>query len=90
MRHPHQRTFSHAWQLVDVALDFGGVDVVAAADDQILAAPHDGDVALRVDLAHIAGFEKSIGGELFLCFFRHAPVALENIGALDLDAADLT
>ena len=90
MRHPHQRTFSHACQLVDVPLDFGGVDVVTAADDQVLAAPHDGDVALRVNLAHVASFKKPIGGELFFCFFRHAPVALENIGALDLDAADLT
>ena len=89
VRHADHRAFGHAGQLVDIALDLGRIDVVAAADDQVLAAPDDGDVAVRVDFADVAGLEIAVGGELFGRFLGHAPVALEDIRPLDLDVADL-
>jgi hypothetical protein len=48
VRHPDHRALGHAGHVVDVALDLGRVDVVAAADDQVLAAADDGDVAALV------------------------------------------
>jgi len=89
VRHAHQRAFGHAGQLVDVALDLGRVDVVAATDDQVLAAADDVDITALVDPADVAGLEPAVGSEFFFRLFRHAPVALEDVGALDLDGADL-
>eukprot|EP01136_Pigoraptor_vietnamica_P034513 Opistho-1_new@98565 len=87
--HAHQGAFGHAGHLIDVALDLGRVDVVAAADDQVLAAAHDAHVVALVHFAHITGFEPAVGREFFGGLFGHAPVALEHVGALHLDAADL-
>ncbi|MNV31507.1 hypothetical protein D3C71_1228180 [compost metagenome] len=47
------------------------------------------DVAAFIDLAHIASLEVTVFRELFSRLLGHAPVALEHVGALDLDAADL-
>jgi hypothetical protein len=40
-------------------LDLGGVDIVAAPDDQVLRAPRDPEVAVGVDPAQIAGAQVS-------------------------------
>src|SRR5690606_7163615 len=89
VRHAHQRAFGHPGHFVDVALDFGRVHVVAAADDQVLAAAHDAHVVALVYPAHVAGLEPAVGRELLGRFLGHAPVALEHVGALHLDVADL-
>src|SRR5690606_4801634 len=65
------------------------IDIVAAGDDEVLATPDDGDIAPGVDLADIAGDQVAVGPEFRPGLFRHAPVALEHIGAADLDHADL-
>ena len=87
--HAHQSAFGHAGHLVDEAFHLGRVHVVAAADDQVFAAPHDAHITARVHRAHVTGFEKPIGGELFGGFLGHAPIGLEHIGPLDLNAPHL-
>ena len=44
----------------DGVLDVGGVDVVAAADDHVLAAAHDVEVAVRVEPAEVAGHQPAV------------------------------
>ena len=89
MRNADQRTFGHTGQIVDVALDLGRIHVVAATDDQVLAASDDGHIAIRVDAADVAGLEEAVGGEFLAGLLRHVPVALEHVGPAHLDAADL-
>src|SRR5215470_7648755 len=82
MRHADHGGLDHAGHGVDLAFDFLGVDVEAAGDHEILAAADDMDVALAVDLAEVAGDEESVAAEFGFCFFRHAPVTPEHVGAL--------
>ena len=51
----------HRGVLVDDLLDLAGVDVEPAADDQVLLAVHDGEVAVGVDGADVAGGEPALG-----------------------------
>src|SRR5690606_9339940 len=44
-------------------LDLGGVDIVAAADDQILGAPGDPQIAVGVHPAQVAGAQEAAFGE---------------------------
>ena len=46
-------------------------------------------IAALVDLAEIAGDEEAVRPELRRRLLGHAPVPLEDVGALDLDHADL-
>jgi hypothetical protein len=46
--------------LVEDLLDLARVDVVAAADDHLLLAVDDEEVAVVVDLAHVAGAEPAV------------------------------
>ena len=55
--------FNHARHGVDLGLDLFRIDVEAAGDDEILAAPDDVDVAALVDLAEIAGDEEPVRAE---------------------------
>ena len=55
---------------------------------EVLRAADDAQVAVRQHLAHVAGAEVAVGGELLARLLRHAPVAGEDVRALDLDAAD--
>src|SRR4029078_12467222 len=80
--------FGDAGQLVADAFDLGRVDVVAAADDQVLAAADDGDVAQGVDHADVAGAKPAVGAELGARLLGHAPVAGEDVRAAHLDRAD--
>ena len=89
MRHANDRAFCHARQLIDVALNLGRVDVVAAADDQVFAAAHDRHIAGRVYATDIAGLEEAVSAELFCGFFWHAPIALEDVWPGHLNAANL-
>ncbi len=56
---PNDGAFQHARQSVDLAFHFLRIDVEAAGDDEILAAPDDVDIATGVDLAEIAGDEEA-------------------------------
>jgi hypothetical protein len=84
------RTFRDSGQRVDLALDLLRIDVVAAGNDQVLAAPDYVDVAIGIDKAEIAGDEEAVGAEFRLGFLRHAPVAGKDVRPLHLDHADLT
>jgi len=89
VRKADDSAFDNACQRVDLGFDLLWIDVEAAGDDQILAAAQDVDVTPVVDLAEIAGDEKTVGMKLGRRLFRHAPVALEHIGAAHLDIADI-
>src|SRR3954463_13388377 len=88
MWHADHGGFDHARHGVDLALDFLRIDVETAGDDEILAAAEDVDVALVVDLAEVAGDEKTVVAKFRLGLLRHAPVSPEHVRALDLDHAD--
>ena len=74
--------------LVERLLDLARVDVVAAADDQVLLAVDDEEVAVLVLLGHVAGEEPAVGDGL-LGLLLLAPVALHHVLAPDRDLADL-
>ena len=88
MRNTNQSAFCHARHLIDVTLNLCGVNVVAAADDQVFAAPDDDHVAPLIDLTDIARFEISVSREFLFGFLGHTPVAAKHIGAFDLDATN--
>src|SRR5699024_2786962 len=93
MRHTNDGRLHHAGLFVDDKLYLLGIDIVSTGDDQILVASdngHDigGDIIAAV-ATHVAGSKPAIAGELFAGFFGHAPVTGEDVGALDLDVADL-
>ena len=52
--------------LVEHLLDLARVDVVAAADDQVLLAVDDEEVAVLVHLGHVAGAEPAVVGDRLL------------------------
>src|SRR6516225_4200506 len=85
MRYADDRALHHARKPVDLALHLLGIDVVAAADDEILAAAQDMDIAALIDLAEIAGDEEAVGTELGRGLLGIAPIALEDVRPLDLD-----
>ena len=85
----YQCTFGDARHIVDIAFNLGRIHVVAAADDQILAAAYDRNVTPVIDLAHITRLEITIGSEFFFGLFGHSPVAFKNIRAFNLDGSNL-
>ena len=89
MRHADHRALKDTGQVVQRIFNFCRVDIQAAADDEVFAAPHDTHIALRIAAAHVAGDEVAIRGELLRGFLGHAPIACKHIGPLDLNAADL-
>ena len=90
MRHADHRALCHAGQVIQCVFNFSRIHIQAAANDEVLAAPDDAHIALRVDHAHVAGDEEAISGELLRVFLRHAPVTGKHIRPFDLNAADLT
>src|SRR5690606_24694755 len=81
--------FEHAGQVVDDAFDFLRIHIQAAADDQVLGAADDGDVAIGRVFADIAGFEIAFGAEVLSRLFRQTPIAAKDIDALDLAVAEI-
>src|SRR5580700_12089765 len=75
--------------LVEHLLDLSRVDVVAAADDQVLFPVHDVEVAVGVDAGQVAAVEPAVadrlGGGL-----GAVPVALHHVRPADDDLAHLT
>src|SRR5215216_349210 len=74
--------------LVEDLFDLARVHVVAAADDHLLLAVDDEEVAVLVDLAHVAGAEPAILVEDLVRGVVPVPVALHDIVAADGDLAD--
>ena len=82
MRQADHGRFDDTGHGVDHVLDFLRIDVEAAGDDQVLGAADDGDVAVGIAPAHVAGLEPAVGGEFLGGLFRHLPVADEDVVAL--------
>jgi hypothetical protein len=74
--------------LVEDLLDLTRVDVVAAADDQVLLAVDDEEVAVGVLAGQVAGAEPPVGDRLPGRLLA-GPVALHQTVAPDRDLADL-
>src|SRR5829696_7900146 len=86
--HRHDRGLGDGGVLVEHLLDLARVDVVAAADDHVLLAVDDEEVAVLVDLRHVPGAEPAVAHDL-LGGVLAVPVALHHVVALDRDLADL-
>src|ERR1700722_16343768 len=89
MLHAEHRRLEYPGQPVDLGFDLPGIDVVAAADHQILAAADDADIAARIDLAQIAGNEITVGPKLGARLLGLTPVACKDVRSLHFDHADL-
>ena len=85
MRHGHDSRLAHCLELVDGGLDLRRVDVVAAADDQVLRAPGDRDVAVGAEGSEVARPEEAVGRELGARRLGQIPVPVEQARAADLD-----
>src|ERR1044072_4366650 len=75
--HSEDRRFADLRVLVENLLDLTRVDVVAAADDQVLLAVDDVEVAVLVDAGHVAGVEPAAAHRL-LGRAGGRPVALHD------------
>src|SRR6185437_638820 len=84
----HDRGLPDRRVLVEHLLDLARVDVVAAADDQLLLAVHDVEVAVLIDAAHVAGVQPAVDDRLGRRL-RPLPVALHHVVAADDDLAHL-
>ncbi len=62
--HADDRGFGDVRVLVQRGFDLGGVDVLAAADDDVLQAVDDVEVAVGVETAEVAGVEPAVGERL--------------------------
>ena len=90
MRHADHGAFGHAGQVIQHIFNFRRVDIQAAADDQVFAAPNDSHITAVIQRAHVTGDEIAICGEFLRGFLRHAPVPGKHIRTFDLNAAHLT
>src|ERR1700709_525228 len=81
------RRFADPRVLVEHLLDLARVDVVAAADDQVLLAIYDVEVALLVALRHVPRVEPAAAHRL-RGGVGALPVALHDVVAADHDLAD--
>src|SRR5262249_35092612 len=87
MRQADHRAFNDAGQGVDRGFDLAWIDVEAAADNEVLGAPDDVEIAVRIDPAEIAGDKISIVAEFLRGFFGALPIARKDIRPFDLDDA---
>src|SRR3954451_17699311 len=69
-------------------LDLARVDVVAAADDQLLLAVDEEQIALFVEAADIAGRQPAVGVDRVARRFVIVPVAGDHGRPAELDLAD--
>src|SRR3954454_9448286 len=88
VRHADDRGLRDRGVLVEDLLDLARVDVVAAADDHVLLAVDDEEVAVLVDLGHVARVEPAVAHDLLRGVVA-VPVALHEVVAADGDLADL-
>src|SRR5690349_8957165 len=88
MRDADHCGFHDAGYCIDLALNFLRIDVEAAGNYEVLAAPDDVDIAALVDLAQVAGDEEAVRAEFGGGFLRHPPVALKYVRPFHFDHAD--
>ena len=62
--HADDRGLGHVGVLVERGFDLGRVDVLAAADDDVLQPVDDVEVAVGVEAAEVAGVEPAVGERL--------------------------
>ena len=74
---------------IDRALDLGGIDVFAAADDHVLHPVLDVDIAVRVHIGGVAGADPAIGGQRVRGRFGQVPVAEHVVGRAGDDLSHL-
>ncbi|MCY1504929.1 hypothetical protein D9M68_391170 [compost metagenome] len=77
----------HGRVLVDGLFEHARVDVVAAAQQHVLAAVDDEDEAVLVHVAHVAGAKEAVEGGAVGRGLGLVPVALHHVGALDAHLA---
>ncbi len=63
-------------------------NVLAAADDHVLATPHHGEIPIGVELSQVSGAQPSVA-QRHLCIILAPPVALHHVGTTRLDGSDL-
>ena len=67
--------------IVQRGLDLGRIDVKAAVDDQLFAAPQNMQPPILIKLAQIAGVQPAFGVDRFVGLCRVAVVALHHMRA---------
>ncbi len=80
MRHADHRAVDHLRMEKGDFLDFGRRDVLPAADDQLLDASGDGEIAVRIGLREIAGVIPALA-QRRRRFLRLVVIALHQVGA---------
>ena len=77
------------WATFDHILDLAGVDIIAAADYELLGPPAYGEVAVLTDETEIPRGEPALFVEALLGRIGPVPVAGEDVRATDFDLPDL-
>src|SRR5256885_2174280 len=88
MRSAEDGALRDARQRLQLRLDFPGIDIAAAADDEILDPPCDAHVAIAIDAAQISGLEPAVGGELGAGSIGVSPVTGKDVRSRDLECTD--
>jgi hypothetical protein len=83
-------TFDNCRMLTEHLLNLTGINVEATTDDQLTAPARDMEITIVIDEAQITGVKPAIGCEDSSSCSRVAPVSLKQMGATDLNLADLT
>ena len=83
-----RRRVGHGRVLEQGGFDLDAVDVLAAADDHVLGPVDDVDEALVVDAGDVARVQPAVGDRRRRRL-RLVPVALDDVGTLDPQLADL-
>ena len=78
----------HGWVTEKDLLDLARIDVVAAADHQVLLAVDDEQIAVLVDISQVAGVEPATGERLG-GLLRPPVIGLHHVVAADDDLADV-
>src|SRR5207249_3748771 len=81
------RALRDAGKGADRGLDFGRVHIESAANDHLLDAPDDREVALRAELTDVAGVQPAFGIDRRARLRRVAEIALHDIRAPEANLA---
>ena len=87
VRNPEYAGFGNRRMSVAGGLDFLAADILAAANDDVLLAVDDEQIAVPVEIADIASALIMIGSERRSCRLRVFPIALDVGGRADRDFA---
>src|SRR5437868_3851466 len=90
VRYAKDRHFGDVRTCVAFRLDFGRGDILTAADDDLLLAVDDEQIAVFVEITDVARAHVSVGREQCSGGLRITPVSFDARGAADRDLADLS